>query len=222
MLKPKLLSIVIMAVLVPAVSISFFLAGCEGSGESKPGEKPEEDSPSRVEGQSGIDTDAAVEGVSLANAITTYLNDNLLLPEFGGKVFTAHEILGANAEEIYVWAYAQEFYQQNNVLEKGTGLSCPTVLTIDSQDEQEVKIIDHKLPRDGSFYPQDIRTMFPKEIQDIIFSIQQGETIPELRCQVEERARKWFDSDSVTIEEIVKDHIPKPFNPVTHANKLEI
>jgi len=207
----------IFAVLLVAVSLSLFLAGCEGNIESK----PEEGSPSQVERQSSVDTDAATGSVSLANAITTYLDENLLLPNFGGKVFTAHEILGAKAEEIYVWAYAQEFYKQNNALEKGTGLSCPAVLTIDSQDGKEVKIVDHKLPRDGSFYSQDIKTMFPKKVQDAIFNINQGQTIPELSYQVEERAKKWFDFDGITIEEVIKDHIPKPFNPVIHANKLE-
>jgi len=176
-----------------------------------------------MERQSGIDTDAAIGGVSLANAITTYLDENLVAPNFGGKVFTAYEILGAKAEEIYVWAYAQEFYKENNALEKGTGLSCPVVLTVDSQDEKEVNIIDHKVPRDGSFYSQDIKTLFPKKVQDAIFNIHQGQTIPELSYQVEERARKWFNiQKGMTVEEIIiKEHIPKPFNPVIHANKLE-
>ncbi len=150
-------------------------------------------------------------------------DENLVAPNFGGKVFTAHEILGAKAEEIYVWAYAQEFYKENNALEKGTGLSCPVVLTVDSQDEKEVNIIDHKMPRDGSFCSQDIKTLFPKKVQDAIFNIHQGQTIPELSYQVEERARKWFNIQTgMTVEEIIiKEHIPKPFNPVIHANKLE-
>lgn len=116
----------------------------------------------------------------IANAITAYLDDNLLSPNFGGKIFTAHEILGANAEEIYVWVYAQEFYKQNNVLKKGTGISCPIVLIIDLQNGQEISILDHKQPRDGSYYSQDIKTMFPRKVQEAISRIHQGQTIPEL------------------------------------------
>jgi hypothetical protein len=127
------------------------------------------------------------EKPSLDNAVTSYLDDNLLSPGFGGKVLTAHRVLGSNSEEVYVWVYAQEFY--DDFREKGTGLSGPVVLTISSQDEEEIKIIDHRLPRDGSYYPQDIKAMFPKKVQEAIFSVQQGQLIQELSSQVEERAR---------------------------------
>ncbi|MDK2984515.1 MAG: hypothetical protein PWQ96_157 [Clostridia bacterium] len=200
----------VVTILALAVSIAFFLAGCE------------EGSPSQVvERQNDVETGAVSGSISLDETITTYLDEHLLAPNFGGKVFTAHKILGDNSDEIYVWAYAMEFYKQNKSLRKGTGQSGPVVLNIEAQNGQRVKIASHKQPRDGSLYIQDIKNMFPKKVQDAIFNIQQGQTIPELSYQAEQRARKWFDIEGITIEEIIKEQIPKPFNPVIHANKLE-
>lgn len=145
--------------------------GCMGPG---PGEQPER------------------HIVPTATAISAYLDENLLSPAFGGRVFTAHEILGADAEGIYIWVYAQEFYKTQGTLTKGTGLSCPAVLIIDSQGGQP-KVIGHRLPRDGSLYTQDVSALFPSKIQRLIKGVEQGQTIPEMSNLVEEKAKEWFD-----------------------------
>lgn len=72
MFTKKFLTAVITAGVVLALPISLFLLGCEGSRESRLEEKLEEDLP------------------SIANAITAYLDDNLLTPNFGGKRHIRH------------------------------------------------------------------------------------------------------------------------------------
>lgn len=167
----------VVASIVLPLSAIFLLASCVGCVGPALGDEPKEDI------------------TPTATAIGTYLEENLLLPAFGGRVFAACEILGAGPREIYVWVYAQEFYKQQDVLEKGTGLSCPVVLTVDSQDDREPWVIGHRLPRDGSLYSQDIKAMFPGSVQHLVNGIQQGQTIPELSNLVEEKARQWFDAD---------------------------
>jgi hypothetical protein len=44
------------------------------------------------------------------------------------------------AEEIYVWAYAQEFYKENNALEKGTGFTYPKILKPASQESSRCNL----------------------------------------------------------------------------------
>jgi len=151
---------------VVAVAVSHVLMGCN------------DNAPGKMEGDLS----------SSAKDIAAYLAENLLSPGFGGDVFASYEILGTNAEEVYIWAYAQEFYRRNGILEEGTGISCPVVLTL-----QGGIVVGHRLPRDGNLYAQDVRTMFPRRVRDAVTTIHQGQTISKLRSDVERQAREALD-----------------------------
>lgn len=125
------------------------------------------------------------------NTILSYLDKNLISPSFGGKVFSSYKILGSSSEEIYVWVLVQEFYKANDSVKLGTAISAPVVLVI-NQNKDSVTIVSHKIPGDGAQYSEDVKKLFPKEIQEEIFNIQQGQTIEELSNQIKERARKRF------------------------------
>ena len=92
----------------------------------------------------------------------SYLVANIITANFGGKVFCSYKPLGALdiEDEMYVWALCQEYYLKENVLTEGTGASLPIAIVV-----KNGKIIEHKVPRDGSLYSQDIKTIFPKDVQ---------------------------------------------------------
>jgi hypothetical protein len=94
--------------------------------------------------------------------IEDYLNNNILKPQFGGKVISAFEILGSNKDngEIFLWALLTEYYMDGNNLEMGTGRSGPIVLNVELIDDH-IKIKGYVQPRDGSYYSKDIEKMFP-------------------------------------------------------------
>lgn len=86
-------------------------------------------------------------------------------PNFGGDVYASFHILGTSTtrQEVYVWALLQEYYPNHQQLEQGTGMSAPIVLHID-QSTGVFRIVGHELPRDGSYYPSDLHTLFPLRI----------------------------------------------------------
>jgi hypothetical protein len=96
------------------------------------------------------------------NVIENYLNNNILEPQFGGKVISAFEILGSNKDngEIYLWALITEYHMDENNLVTGTGSSGPIVLNVEKIDNR-LKVNSHDQPRDGSYYGEDIKKMFP-------------------------------------------------------------
>jgi len=102
--------------------------------------------------------------------IEEYLNREVMEPSFGGEVFSAYEILGTddNAEKIYIWALILEYYKTDTALEVGTGMSLPMVLHVE-QTEDSLQISSHTMPRDGSYYQEDVETLFPNNIQSKIF-----------------------------------------------------
>ncbi|WP_226678590.1 hypothetical protein [Mesobacillus jeotgali] len=94
--------------------------------------------------------------------IEKYISQEVMSPNFGGEIFSAYEILATNEEkgEIYLWALIEEYYKEGEEVEQGSGMSVPMVLKID-RSEGASKVISHTLPRDGSFYADDIKEMFP-------------------------------------------------------------
>ncbi|CAM4025684.1 hypothetical protein [Mesobacillus thioparans] len=94
--------------------------------------------------------------------IERYIREEVMSPNFDGEIFTAYEILGSNEKkgELYIWALIQEYYKDGSKMEQGTGMSVPMVLKID-QTEGSLQVISHTIPRDGSYYANDIKDMFP-------------------------------------------------------------
>ena len=94
--------------------------------------------------------------------IDRYLRQEVMSPNFGGETFTAYEILASNdkEDEIYLWALIEEYYKEGTKVEQGAGMSVPMVLKVD-RSEGAFKVTGHTLPRDGSFYADDIKDMFP-------------------------------------------------------------
>ncbi len=101
--------------------------------------------------------------------INRYLNEQVMDPNFGGEVFSVYEVLQSNQEtgEIYIWAFIQEYYESDTGLESGTGMSVPMVLYVD-QNGESLEIKSHTFPRDGSYYPEDIKILFPRRIRSKI------------------------------------------------------
>jgi hypothetical protein len=126
------------------------------------------------------------------DAIEKYLDDKMMNPEFGGKVFSSYEIFKSTDDKIYLWAYLQEYYKKDNVLTTGTGWSVPTVLSVDNSGDR-LKILSHKVPVDGMDYSNDIKSMFPEDIQQKIFDFSGTESIPKMEKNSKERAGKYYN-----------------------------
>lgn len=101
--------------------------------------------------------------------IKRYLEENIGIAAFGGKVFCAYDVLGEKREGIiineYLWALCLEYYLKDENLKEGSGISLPVALAIEEQGQ----IVSHRIPRDGSYYGPDIREIFPKKYHVKIF-----------------------------------------------------
>ena len=119
--------------------------------------------------------------------IKDYLVKSIISPNFGGEVFSAYSLLGRNEDQLYIWAYTQEFYEDSGDINRGTGRSGPLVLLVDDSDEM-LLITEHKEPRDGSYYAEDITILFPPEIQDKILKFHSSPELERIINEVEENA----------------------------------
>jgi len=71
------------------------------------------------------------------------------------------EILGEADRETYLWAICQS--------PSGTAVSAPAVVYWTKSETGTRRIREVQMPRDGSFYGEDVRELFPPEVQERIF-----------------------------------------------------
>lgn len=93
-----------------------------------------------------------------------YLAANIGISAHGGEIFCAYEPLNATQGkdgELFLWALCHEYYLEDGELEFGSGISVPVVLQTEQIDERR-EIVGHLLPRDGTYYGEDIRANFPR------------------------------------------------------------
>ncbi len=85
----------------------------------------------------------------------------LPLPYLPGKGLCEWEILGQSEREVFVWAICQVASST-----EGAAMSAPAVISL----AEDGCIKNVKVPRDGSQYANDIRNMFPNDLQEKILS----------------------------------------------------
>jgi hypothetical protein len=101
---------------------------------------------------------------SLDDHINTYLVDEVGIAGFGGEIFCAFEYLDSDidpAGTIYIWALCQEYNLMEDSLTEGSGLSLPVALETQMGNDQ-IEIIGHRVPGDGSHFGPDVHEIFPR------------------------------------------------------------
>lgn len=101
--------------------------------------------------------------------IEKYLSNNLLKPEFGGKVFCVFHNYSLEKSEIdnnyYLWIYCEEYYKKDSKVLMGSGVSMPVKLET-KKVNGSLEILNHQQPQDGEGYAKSIREMFPNDFED--------------------------------------------------------
>ena len=115
-------------------------------------------------------------------------------PAYNGQVFCAHHLYGFdedkenNLVKTYVWAYCEEYYQENGQLKMGFGVSEPVLVTMELKDGALVAK-SYKEPGNGSLYAFSIKEMFPeKYTQDAI----NGFSVDQLKPSPKEQAEEYY------------------------------
>jgi hypothetical protein len=119
-------------------------------------------------GRYNLATGAPAGNVS-PDEISAYLAGKIGSASFGGRVFCAHQLLGSDADHLYLLALCEEYYPKDGMLELGTGISVPVVLVLGHSDGRD-SITGHVLPVDGEGYGSSIKANFPENTWRFIFS----------------------------------------------------
>jgi hypothetical protein len=124
-------------------------------------------SPNKIENENFQHTEEPILGnYAMDQAVTEFLL-SLIDAREGGSGFCVFENLYPEKElfPIYVWARCGEFKAVSAELKEYSGFSIP--IKIDYPNElsyYDQSRFSYEIPRDGSYYSQDIKEIFPEEI----------------------------------------------------------
>lgn len=122
---------------------------------------------------SGVQEKEAV--VSMDQAITEYLENNLFIPPpTGVKTFAAYDLLGVSengTEKIaYLWALIRTYGVDPSVgIGPRSASSLPLALFL-KEENGSFTVVNHRQPGDGSNYWPDIKKIFPEEFHERILN----------------------------------------------------
>ena len=120
--------------------------------------------------------------------IKDYLEREVAFTSFEGEPFCAYDVIDAQKVDIenfvYLWVLCQEYYPSDQGLQKGGAMMIPMALTLEQKSE-EFEVLAHQLPRDGSYYTEDLNKIFPASVRQRM----RNETV-EIRNQRVKRLAK--------------------------------
>ncbi len=119
--------------------------------------------------QSGnMQTKVDVTKIVSSEQIKNFLIEKIGATAYGGKVFCAYQVMGAEQGnqtiQIYLWVLVQEYYVGQQSLEEGTGTSEPVVIFVKMQDGK-YQIFDYK---DAGVGYQYLEENFPPDVLPLI------------------------------------------------------
>jgi hypothetical protein len=139
-------------------------------------------------------TPPVVSEVLIEEQLKTYLPSIGEL-SYNGKLFCTHHLYGFDEDKennqikVYVWAYCEEYYLENNQLKMGFGVSEPVLVTMETKDGALVAT-SYREPGNGSLYAPSIKEMFPeKYAQDAI----NGFSVDQLKPSPKEQAEAFYN-----------------------------
>lgn len=108
------------------------------------------------------------------------------------KIYHIEELSNKTIYLVYLWGITSSFYEEDNQIIKDSASSIPYLFIIRKEDE-EFKILNYQIPRDGSYYEEDMQNMFPKDILKDINKVHIDGTIEKLSFDIERQKNNYYN-----------------------------
>jgi len=88
----------------------------------------------------------------------------------------------------------QNYYLDNGEVISDSGFSIPHKFILD-KDGDSYRVISYKIPRDGSYYRDDMKVIFPRYVYKKMDEVHRDGTIEKLLFDVDRQMKNYFDLD---------------------------
>ena len=96
---------------------------------------------------------------------------------------------------VYAWILEESYYKQGEELLVSTGSSIPYKFEI-SKEDNNYEVSNYRIPRDGSYYTEDMKDMFPTDVYNKISKVHSDGTIEKLKDSIKKQVNKYFNTNN--------------------------
>ncbi len=115
----------------------------------------------------------------------------------GEKTFAAMRIYLLEEKEkdklynVYAWVLTGKFCLEDGEIKEDSGYSIPHRFTVENIDGEFI-VADSRIPRDGSYYPDDMKNIFPGSVRKDMEKAHSDGTIERLQSEIEQQSKLYF------------------------------
>ncbi len=137
---------------------------------------------------------------AIKNAIMNYIvdkGDNEYKRHENEKTFASMRIYLIEEKErdelynIYAWVLEEKYYLENNEIKQDSGSSIPYKFVVENVKDK-FTVTDSKIPRDGDYYPEDMKSIFPSSVRNDMDRIHTDGTIEKLQLEIDQQKELYF------------------------------
>lgn len=92
---------------------------------------------------------------------------------------------------IYAWVLEEKYYLENNEIKQDGGSSIPHKFVVENINDKFI-VTDSIIPRDGSYYTDDMKSIFPSSVRNDMEDIHTDGTIEELNADIQKQVELYF------------------------------
>lgn len=93
---------------------------------------------------------------------------------------------------IYAWILEEKYYLENNEIKQDGGSSIPHEFVLLREDDKFV-VTDVVIPGDGSYYADDMKSIFPSSVREDMEDIHTDGTMEELNADIQKQVDEYFN-----------------------------
>ncbi len=107
------------------------------------------------------------------------------------KIYLIEEKENDSIFNIYALVLQEKYYLENNEIKQDSGSSIPYKFVLEKKDDTYT-IKDSRVPRDGSYYEDDMKNIFPMDVRSDMKQNEVDGTIEQLQLDIQQQVELYF------------------------------
>lgn len=92
---------------------------------------------------------------------------------------------------VYAWVLEEKYYLENNEIKQDSSSSIPYMFVVEHTND-EYKVTDSRIPRDGNYYAEDMKNIFPRSVRIDMDEVYNDGTIEKLEKNIQKQLSLYF------------------------------
>lgn len=107
------------------------------------------------------------------------------------RIYLLEGLEDGSAYNVYAWVLGKTLYEAEDGLAEGNAFSVPYKFVV-KNGENGFEVTESYTPRDGSYYSEDMKKLFPKDVRRDMEKIHTDGSYEQLEMQISEQAKLYF------------------------------